>query len=155
MRRRDIAEPVDSRDTVVAATDGAVASDAAIRKAAAEAQRRETPLIVLMNYQRPIDPDLDEFETPIAVLEARARRRASDALCRALSLPEDLLPQHRIVPEHRELTYVLLRNYRDAALIVVCAERGHQLRRMLGGYVSVGRLARRSSAPVLVVPQVS
>jgi nucleotide-binding universal stress UspA family protein len=150
--RLEGAEAFDMRGSVVVATDGGGASDAALRTATAEAERRQTTLLVVISYRRPIDPDLDDIETPVAELETRARELASRALCRALSLPAERLPLHRIVTEHRELTHVLLRSFGDAALIVVASDHRLALRHLTGGYVSAGRLARRSRAPVVIVP---
>jgi hypothetical protein len=49
--------------------------------------QRGCPLIVVATYQRPVDPDLDDLETPDDELRARAERTARRALCRVTRGP--------------------------------------------------------------------
>lgn len=72
---------------VVLGCDGAPDSDAAVRFAAEEARLRHARLVVVAAYERPIDPDLDDFDIPDAELSARARVGCEAALRRALDTP--------------------------------------------------------------------
>ena len=62
---------------VVVIGDGDPAADGALRYAADEARLRGVELVVLSTYHVPVDPDLDDIDTPISRLRANAWARAA------------------------------------------------------------------------------
>lgn len=138
---------------VVVGTLGDAHSDEALRFAAREASLRGSELRVVIAYVGPIDPDVDDFETPESQLRDRAARLASQALCRALAVRPDQLPPHRIISGDLELLALLIDNAQDAELIVVGQRSRHFVQRFLRGSSSSAALTRRTRLPVTVVPE--
>jgi nucleotide-binding universal stress UspA family protein len=140
---------------VVIGTDGTVHCDEALRFAAREARMRGTELVVVMGYVGPIDPDVDDFETPKAVQILRHEVEATGAIIRALSLPAGTLPRYRVVSDSLEPSALILRTVAalDAELIVIGQRRRHLLSRLVHGPSRVSKLIRRSRVPVVVVPE--
>lgn len=140
---------------VVVGTDGTVHSDEALRFAAHEAQLRGSELIVVLGYVGPIDPDVDDFETPKSVQIRRHEPEATRALIRALCVPAAALPPHRIVCDDFEPSALLLRASAGvgAELIVIGQHHRHLLDRLVHGPSRASKLARRSHVPVVVVPE--
>jgi nucleotide-binding universal stress UspA family protein len=132
--------------------DGQPTSDAAIRFAVREARLRRARLVVVIAYFIPVDPDLESIETPDSVLRSRARTRAEVAMCRALTLPIDQLPQHEIVTEPGPAGRILRRDYDTAQLIVIGTHQRHLLQRLLHGQSTSRDLIEHSNVPVVVVP---
>lgn len=143
---------VDVRHAVVVGCDGKPHSDAALRYAVAEADRRSARLLVVTTYVRPVDPDLDTIETPEGTLQARARRSAESALCRALALPDNHLPPHQILTERGEVSRVLLSRYGDAELIVLGSHQRRLPHRIIRGRSTSRTVVRKAHVPVVVVP---
>lgn len=139
---------------VVVGTDGTVHCDGALRFAAREAQLRGAELVVVLGYGGPIDPDVDDFETPKSVQVLLHEPKAIDALVRALGMPAESLPPHRIVCDDLDPTVLLLHVSTgvDAELIVIGQQHRHLFDRLVHGPSRVGRLARHSRVPVAVVP---
>lgn len=139
---------------VVVGTDGTVRSDGALRFAAREAQLRGSPLIVVLGYIGPIDPDADDFETSKSVQVRRHEPEAIGAMVRALDVPRSALPPHRIVCDDLEPAALLVRvSVRNRAeLIVVGQHYRHLFDRLMHGPSRVSKLARCSHVPVVVVP---
>jgi nucleotide-binding universal stress UspA family protein len=146
IRVRDLPHETFVRDAVVVGCDGTPSCDAAVRFAAAEARLRSAELVVVIAYVRPVDPDLPSFDTPDGELRSQARLAAEQALCRALGLPAGGLRGIHIVTEPGPVRWVLLRDYRQAQLLVV-----GRRRRLLHGR-TVGYLTRHSPVPVVIVP---
>lgn len=140
---------------VVVGTDGTVRSDAALRFAAREALLRGSELIVVFSYVGPIDPDVDDFETPKSVQIRRHEPEAVGALVRALDLPRSALPAHRVVCDDLEASALLVRASigTGAELIVIGQHYRHLLDRLVHGPSRASKLARRSHVPVVVVPE--
>lgn len=140
---------------VVVGTDGTVRSDPALRFAAHEAQLRGSALIVVFGYVGPIDPEADDFETTKSVQVRRHEPAAIGALLRALDVPRNALPPHRIVCDDLEPAALLVRvaHHAGADLIVVGQQYRHLCDRLLHGPSQVSKLARRSKVPVVVVPE--
>jgi len=82
------------RNAVVVGCDGKPDSDSALRFAAQEAELRAAPLVVVTAFFRPIDPDIDSFDTPDSELRAQAHETAETALARALCRTESRLSFH-------------------------------------------------------------
>lgn len=139
---------------VVVGTDGTVRGDSALRFAAREAQLRGSPLIVVLAYVGPIDPDADDFETSKSVQVRRHEPEVIGAMVRALGVPRSALPPHRIVCDDLELAALIVRvSVRAGAeLIVVGQHYRHLFERLVHGPSRVGKLARCSHLPVVVVP---
>jgi nucleotide-binding universal stress UspA family protein len=148
-RRRapDLPHATFVRNAVVVACDGKPSSDAALRFAAAEAQLRGAELVVVIAFGRPVDPDVPSFYTPEGELRLRARQAAEQSLARVLGVPAGQLPGFHVVTEHGPASWVLLRDYREAQLLVV----GSRPRRLLSGRTA-RHLIRHSPVPVVVVP---
>jgi nucleotide-binding universal stress UspA family protein len=132
---------------VVAIGDGGPAADGALRYAADEARLRCVELVVLATYQVPIDPDLDNIDTPVGQLRAAAWARAAAAIGRNLPHP----PPRRIVVAAGSTARVLTRCCGDAGLIVVPSPR-HRLLGALGLDSPAGGLSTTLRLPVVVVP---
>ncbi len=73
--------------TVVVGFDASPESAPALRFATEEAQLRHARLLVVTAYDRPIDPDLDDFDIPDSNLKEAARARAEKALHLTLGRP--------------------------------------------------------------------
>lgn len=151
VRGRDLPHGTFVRDAVVLVCPPDPTGDAAVRFAAREAALRRTRLVVVASFGRPVDPDLESIEIPDAELRRRARVLAESTLCRALGRPLHELPTHEIVTEPGETPQVLLRDYRDAAL-VVASVRGGLLHRLGAIWTGEDRLARRCLSPLALVP---
>jgi nucleotide-binding universal stress UspA family protein len=147
IRERDLPRATYVRDAVVVGCDGRLSCDAAIRFAAAEAQLRGAELVVVIAYGRPVDPDLPSFYTPDTELRSRARLAAEQAVDRALGQQAAGLRGVHVVTERGLASWVLLRDYRQAQLLVV----GTRHRWLLQGR-TVRYLTRHSPVPVVVVP---
>jgi nucleotide-binding universal stress UspA family protein len=143
---------LDVRRAIVVGCDGRPESDAAVRFAFAEAQLRSAPVIVVTTFYRPVDPDVDEFDTPEAELRGSARSATDQSLCRALSLPDHRLPPHRLVVGSGNPWRLLLQHYGDAQLIVVGKGPRGLVRKLVHGASVGSMLIRRANVPIVVVP---
>jgi nucleotide-binding universal stress UspA family protein len=139
---------LDPAGAVVVGCDGTPGGDAALRYAAAEARRRRAPLLVVIAFAEPVDPDNDEFDTPAPQQRARARARAEQALERAVADP----PRHQVVAMAGRPGHVLLERFSDAALIVIGARHRHLLAPLTTIESTEHMLAARGRAPLVVVP---
>lgn len=146
------APPVGIEHAVVVGCDGDPSSDGALRFAAVEAGLRSARLIVVTTVCKPIDPDVDDFETPESDLQARARTRTEDALRRALGRRLADLPPHAIVTECGNASRVLLNEFGDAELLVVGTHQRHMLSRLLHMQSTSADLIHHGHVPVVVVP---
>lgn len=140
---------------IVVGTDGTVHSDEALRFAAREAQLRGVELIVVLGYFGPIDPDVDDFETPKPIRMRRHETEAIGAMVRALDVPRSALPPHRVVCDELEPSALLMRAGlgSGAEMIVIGQHYRHLLDRLIHAPSRASRLARRSHVPVLLVPE--
>ena len=143
------------RNAVVVGCDGKPDGDSALRFAAQEAELRSAPLVVVTAFLRPIDPDIDSFDTPDSELRAHARETVEAALARALALPTGMLPPHETITQEGDAAKVLLGEDARAALIVIGTHQRHLLQRLLHGHSTSQELILHSHAPVVVVPPAS
>ena len=72
----DKVSDVDPSAPVVVGCDGSAGSEFTIRFGIQEARRRQTSLLILTAFERPIDPDIDSFDVPEDQLKRRVQRRA-------------------------------------------------------------------------------
>ncbi len=135
---------------IVVGCDGNPQSDPALRFAAQEAGLRHARLVVVTAYDRPIDPDLDNFDTSDTELHATARSSAETALHRALGASSADLGCH-IVCAEGEPAQVLADQGTNAIMIIVGSHDRSLLERLFGRSTSRG-LLHDSSVPVTIVP---
>ena len=138
------------RGAVVVAMDGRLACDTALRYAAEEALLRRVELVIVCNYWRPVDPDMDDFDTPENDLRVLAVRRAEEAMRRTFG-PTEKPPDYRIVIEHGDLVRPLVRCSKEARLLVVGSSVLRTFPRMMHGPSRNQALLRRAAAPVVFV----
>jgi nucleotide-binding universal stress UspA family protein len=143
---------VDLSKTIVVGCDGHPTGDAALRFAYAEAQLRSVPLIVFTTFLHPVDPDRDDILTTETELRGRVREATELALSRALPVPDDRLPPHRLVTGSGEPSSLLLRHYGGAALIVVGERHRSLAHRLVHGAPMLAKLIKHGHVPVVVVP---
>lgn len=144
-------DAVDARGAVVVGCDGSIENDAAIRFAVKESIARGTSLVVVCTYRAPIDPDLDDYDTPKEVLRANAIQLAESSLVRALGGPA-MVPEHHTVTGQGLPSRLLLERFGQAGLIVIGTHRRSLLNRAFNGRGTGRRLIRRTNVPVIVVP---
>ena len=137
--------------TVVVGCDASPASDAALRFAAEEARLRRARLLVVAAYDRPIDPDLDDFDTPDAELQRSARACTESVVQRAFGRPGMREVDLEVVAAEGEPSHVLLEHGRDAVMIVIGSHDRPMLRRLFGRVTSRG-LLHDSTVPITIVP---
>ncbi len=137
--------------TVVVGCDASPSSDPALRFAVEEARLRHARLLVVIAYDRPIDPDLDDFDIPDAELQKAARARTETALHRAFptSTVDDV--DFEIVAAEGEPSQVLLEHSTDAVMIVIGSHDRPMLQRLFGRITSRG-LLHDSTVPITIVP---
>lgn len=140
--------------SVVVGTDGSEYSDPALRFAAHEAALRDLQLVVVIAHLRPVDPDIDSFDTPESELCRISHDKALAALSRALALPVERLPPHRIVTGSGDPSALLLKT-EGAQLIVVGLHHRHLMDRLIHGPVRATALVRHTGVPVVIVPYVA
>lgn len=138
---------------VVVGCDGTPGSDPALRFAAEEARLRGARLLLVAAYDRPIDPDLDDFEVADEVLQRRARDAASTNLQRALSSSPDQLPDHHVVAAEGDPAKVLLEQADGAVMIVIGSHDRSALQRLFGRVTS-RELLHDTVVPVTIVPSI-
>jgi nucleotide-binding universal stress UspA family protein len=143
---------LDVRHAVVVGCDGQPESDAALRFAVREASLRSARLVMVMSFFKPIDPDLDEYDTPESELRSRALRTAEASLCRALSLAPEHLPIHQTVTGQGEPSRVLLHDYGTAELFVLGSHHRNLVKRVFSGHATSRTLIHQGHVPVVVVP---
>jgi nucleotide-binding universal stress UspA family protein len=137
--------------TVVVGCDASPASDPALRFAAEEARLRHARLVVIAAYDRPIDPDLDDFDTPESELQKATRVRTETALHRALPILTVDDVDLEIVAAEGEPSQVLLGHSTDAVMIVIGSHDRPMLQRLFGRVTSRG-LLHDSTVPITIVP---
>jgi nucleotide-binding universal stress UspA family protein len=143
----------DSRPVVVGC-NGSSDTDDALRFATEEARLRETHLLIVCAYFRPVEPDLEDFDLPDAQLRARALSRAQAALRRALDLPPSAdLAGFQFVAVEGDPGHVLIEQAGDAAMIVLGSHERPVLRRLFRHQTSE-HLLHDGHVPVTVVPRV-
>lgn len=147
-----VSRQVDSRHAIVVGCDGDPATDGALRFAALESLRRQAKLIVVATYFKPIDPDLDDYDTPESELQRRAHDAAHDALRRALDLTTAVLPPHEIVTTQGPPAKVLMNGFADADLIVLGNHQRRPMSRLLHSPSTSADLIHHAHVPVVVVP---
>jgi len=140
------------RTAVVVGCDGKPDSDSALRFAVQEAELRSAPLVLVTAFFRPVDPDIDDFDTPDRELRAHARETAEAALARALDLSPGMLPPHETITQEGDAAKVLLGEDARAALLVIGTHQRHLLQRLLHGHSTSQELILHSHVPVVVVP---
>lgn len=137
--------------TVVVGCDASPASGPALRFAAEEARLRHARLLVITAYRRPIDPDLDEFDTPDSELQNAARARTEAALRRAFQPSNVNDVDLDILTAEGEPSQVLLEHSTDAIMIVIGSHDRPMLQRLLSRPTS-HRLLHNSDIPITIVP---
>jgi nucleotide-binding universal stress UspA family protein len=138
---------LDPVGAVVVGCDGEPAGDAALRFAASEARRRDSVLLVVIVFSPPVDPDVDDFDTPPAAQRARARAKAERALQRAAPDP----PRHQVIAVAGLPGRVLRDHFPEAALIVIGARHKHLLAALTTAE-STEHLLAGGTVPLVVVP---
>jgi nucleotide-binding universal stress UspA family protein len=141
---------VTEQPVIVVGCDGGPRSDAALRFAADEAELRGARLIIVAAYPGPMDPDLDQFDTPDNELRAQAYAQADRSRQRALG-PSVARPPHEIVVLPGDPARVLLELGRNAIMIVIGRSERSLLARLFG-HVTGRKLVRHTDVPVVVVP---
>jgi nucleotide-binding universal stress UspA family protein len=142
--------PVNRAGVVVVGCDGSPRSDSALRFAAEEARLRRARLILVASYQRPIDPELDDFDVPEQRLRDLMRARVDSACRRALGPAADD-GAREILVVRGEPAKVLLEQGRDAIMIVIGRSDRRALSRVLGHFTG-RKLLRHARVPVVMVP---
>ncbi len=141
---------VNASPTVVVGCDGSPENDPALRFATREAELHHARLVVVTAYEQPIDPDLDDFETPDAELCNTARISTETALRRALGRTSAELKVDVICAEGEPSQ--LLRKYSTNAIMIVVRSHDRPMIQRLFAR-SIGReLLHGSTVPVTVVP---
>ena len=135
---------------VVVGCDGTPASDAALRFAAAEAELHGARLLLVTAFDRPIDPDSDDFDIPDEVLRRQARDGASASLNRAL-IKAERVPDHEIVAVEGEPAKVLL-EHGDGALMIVIGSHDRSMVQRLFGRPTGRELQHHTVVPLVIVP---
>lgn len=136
----------DGGPVVVVGCDGRPDSDVVLRFAAEEASCRGARLVVVAAYDAPIDPDLQQFDSPDAERASQARARVGAACARVgVSRPVD------IEVAAGDPVAMLLRHAEPAALIVIGSHQRGFARRLLG-HGTARRLLHDAAVPVTVVP---
>ncbi|MDT0263524.1 universal stress protein [Jatrophihabitans lederbergiae] len=141
------------KPTVVVGFDASPESAPALRFATEEAQLRHARLLVVTAYDRPIDPDLDDFDIPDSNLKEAARARAEKALHLTLGRPPESGVHVDIVAAEREPSRVLLEHGGAAIMIVVGSHDRPMLQRLFGRPTVCG-LLHGSAVPITIVPSV-
>ena len=140
---------------VVVGVDRSEGSRAALRHAAREAAAHDAELVVVHAWEPPFE-HVHGTETT-EVLRAASLRQATTVLDELLSQAraERGWAVQRVTarPVRGEASAVLLAAVRDGDLLVVGANRGDLVRRMLLGSVS-SKVVRAAGSPVVVVPAV-
>lgn len=139
---------------VVVGCDGSVASDPALRFAAEEARLRGTALVIVVAYDRPMDPDVDEFDVSDEELQTRARDAATTNVRRALDPESGQSPDYEIVAAEGAPAQVLRDHADGAVMIVIGSHDRPMLQRMFGRATSRG-LLHDTDVPVTIVPSPS
>jgi len=142
---------MNAQPDIVVGCDGTPDSDPALRFAIDETLRRAGRLVIVIAYQRPIDPDLDSFDTPGSELEAHARDRAQAAIRRVLTDHDPQFDQ-QVVAVEGEPAQVLLDQADHAALIIVGDHERSLLARLFDRDTARQLLHANSVVPVTVVP---
>jgi nucleotide-binding universal stress UspA family protein len=144
----------DLHGAVVAAVDGSVASDAALRFACQEAAQRRVPLTLVHAWQPyPVYANGLWSPMPLPVPVEDLEESGRQVLTRGAALVEQVAPglEHSEELVRGRTVDALLTAARTAAVLVVGGrERGHQLPGWLGSVPL--DLARHAPCPLLVVP---
>lgn len=143
---------VDLAGMVVVGCDGDRDSFGALRFAVQEAALRSASVLVVATYLHPIDPDVDEYDTPEAILADRAIAAAHRALGEALGSSPEGPGDCKVVAASGLTAHVLLTEFGQALLLVVGAHQRHLLSRLLHGPSTGGNLIQHAQTPVVVVP---
>lgn len=143
---------MDLTGAIVVGCDGYRDSHGALRFAVQEAALRLAPLVIVATYLRPVDPDVDDFDTPEKMLADRAVAAARGALRQALSASEDGLPPHEVVTASGPASHVLITKFEQAQILVVGTRQRHLLSRLWHGPSTSTNLIHHARMPVVVVP---
>lgn len=141
---------------VVVGTDSSPTSDEALRYAVAEAAAHELDIVIVSSYVGPIDPDVDDFETPKSNWVAATQHRVRHAMTRALGITTEQLPAYTVIADDLEPTHLLVRAIQDTPgvqLVVLGQHHEHLLEHLLHGPSRAAALARKTHTPVTIVPQ--
>ena len=137
---------------VLVGCDGTPEGDPVLRFGVDEARLRGARVVLVTAYLGPIDPDVDDFDTPRSELEARARSSAETALHRALHWPDvSQLPEYDIVAAEGDPVRALLDNTAHAVMIVVGSHDRPLLQRLFTRPTSQ-HLLHNTDIPVTIVP---
>jgi len=137
---------------VLVGCDGTPEGDPVLRFGVEEARLRRARLVLVSAYNGPIDPDLDNFDTPRSELDARARRRADTALHRALHWSDAAdLPGYDIVIAQGDPVQALLDHTQHAVMIVI-GNHDRPLLQQLFSRPTSTHLLHHANIPVTIVP---
>lgn len=137
---------------VLVGCDGTPEGDPVLRFGVEEARLRGARLVLVIAYFGPIDPDIDEFDTPRSELDTRARSCAETALHRALHWPDASdLPEYDIVAAEGDPIRALLEHSERAVMIVIGTHDRPLLQRLFSRPTSQ-HLLHHTHVPVTIVP---
>lgn len=136
---------------ILVGCDGTASSDAAVQFAAGEARLRCAQLVLIGSYDRPVDPDIDEFDVTDDQLQARARQAVQANFARALDCQPAMLPDHEIIVAEGDPAHVLLKHAKGAVMIVIGSHDHGMLGRLFGR--DTGKFILHDTVvPLAVVP---
>lgn len=142
---------MNDQQCVVVGCDGTPDGDPALRFAAQQARLHQVRLVVITAYDRPLDPDLDDFDTPDTQLRAQACARAEDAVRRAFNAHSEPVPDHELIPVEGDPARALLAHASGAVMIVVGSHDRSFLERFFARHTGP-HLLQGSDVPVTIVP---
>lgn len=141
----------EGRPFILVGCDGTVGSDAALRFAADEAHLRGARLLLIAAYDRPVDPDLDEFDITDDQLQARAHHAVQANIGRALLPQPGIPPDHEIIVAQGDPAQVLL-DHADGAVMIVIGSHDRGLLGRLFSRDTSRFLLHDTVVPITVVP---
>jgi nucleotide-binding universal stress UspA family protein len=148
------ASDVDPSAPVVVGCDGSDGSEFTIGFGIQEARRRQTSLLILTAFERPIDPDIDSFDVPEDQLKRRAQSRAEAFLALAVAQVGPAPADTRVIAFDGRAAHALVNMGTDVSVIVVGSHQGGFMSRAI--YGSTGRdIIKHAQVPVIILPQVT
>jgi nucleotide-binding universal stress UspA family protein len=136
---------------LVVGCDSRPGCGAALRFAFSEARVRATHVVIVAAYHRPVDPDLDEFDTTDQQFREQTESQVEQLLTRTLGPGRSDLPDYRIVAAEGDPARILVTEAADAAMIVI----GIHDRPLLGRlfrHLTREHILHACRVPVTIVP---
>ncbi len=150
----DKVSDVDSTAPVVVGCDGSDGSEFTIGFGIQEARRRNTSLLVLTAFERPIDPDIDSFDVPQNQLKRQVERTAEAFLALAVTRVGPAPAETRVIAVDGQAAHTLVNMGTAVSVIVVGSHQGGFMSRVL--YGSTGRdVLKHAKVPVIILPQIT